>query len=36
MVGDVEEMDIWTPLREDWLDGSDNYLRNDDGSGTKK
>jgi quercetin dioxygenase-like cupin family protein len=37
MVGDVEEMDIWTPLREDWLDGSDNYLRIDDnGSGTKK
>jgi len=26
-IGDVEEMDIWTPRREDWLDGSDAYLR---------
>ena len=27
MVGDVEEVDTWAPIREDWLDGSDNYLR---------
>lgn len=27
MVTDVEEIDTWTPIREDWLDGSDNYLR---------
>ena len=24
---DVEEMDTWTPRRDDWLDGSDAYLR---------
>ena len=24
---DVEEMDMWTPRRDDWLDGSDAYLR---------
>ena len=24
---DVEEMDMWTPRRDDWLDGSDDYLR---------
>jgi len=29
MVTDVEEIDTWTPIREDWLDGSDDYLRND-------
>ena len=27
-IGDVEEMDVFTPVREDWLDGSDAYLRN--------
>jgi quercetin dioxygenase-like cupin family protein len=26
-VGDVEEVDIWSPRRDDWLDGTDNYLR---------
>ena len=26
-IGDVQEMDIWAPRREDWLDGSDDYLR---------
>lgn len=26
-VGAVEEMDIWAPRRDDWLDGSDAYLR---------
>lgn len=27
MIGDVEEMDVFTPLREDWLNGTDAYLR---------
>lgn len=27
MIGDVEEIDTWAPVREDWLDGTDNYLR---------
>jgi pterin-4a-carbinolamine dehydratase len=27
MIGDVEEMDVFTPLREDWLSGTDAYLR---------
>ena len=27
-IGDVEEMDLWAPRRDDWLDGSDDYLRN--------
>ncbi len=27
MVGDVEEMDSWAPPRQDWLDGTDTYLR---------
>lgn len=26
-IGDVEEIDIWAPRREDWLDKSDDYLR---------
>jgi len=26
-LSDVEEMDTWTPRRDDWLDGSDDYLR---------
>jgi len=26
-LGDVEEIDIWSPRRDDWLDGSDAYLR---------
>ena len=27
MIGDVEEIDTWSPPRQDWLDGSDLYLR---------
>jgi len=27
MIGDVEEVDTWTPIRSDWLDGTDDYLR---------
>jgi quercetin dioxygenase-like cupin family protein len=27
MMGDVEEIDTWAPPRQDWLDGSDHYLR---------
>ncbi len=27
MVGDVEEIDTWAPIRKDWLDGTDDYLR---------
>jgi quercetin dioxygenase-like cupin family protein len=27
MIGDVEEVDTWAPPRQDWLDGSDSYLR---------
>ena len=27
MIGDVEEIDTWSPIREDWLDGTDHYLR---------
>lgn len=27
MIGDVEEIDTWAPIREDWLDGTDHYLR---------
>lgn len=26
-IGDVEEIDMWAPRRDDWLDGTDNYLR---------
>ena len=26
-IGDVVEMDMWAPRRDDWLDGSDAYLR---------
>jgi unsaturated pyranuronate lyase len=26
-IGDVEEMDMWAPRREDWLNKSDDYLR---------
>jgi len=26
-IGEVEEMDMWSPRRDDWLDGSDHYLR---------
>lgn len=28
MIGDVEEIDIWSPPRQDWIDGTDDYLRN--------
>ena len=27
MLGDVVEMDMWAPPRQDWLDKSDDYLR---------
>lgn len=27
MLGDVVEMDMWAPPRQDWLDKSDHYLR---------
>lgn len=27
MIGDVEEIDTWSPIRSDWLDGTDDYLR---------
>jgi quercetin dioxygenase-like cupin family protein len=26
-IGEVEEIDMWAPRRDDWLDGSDSYLR---------
>ncbi|MDZ7643000.1 MAG: cupin domain-containing protein [Woeseiaceae bacterium] len=26
-IGDVEEMDMWAPRRDDWLNKSDDYLR---------
>ena len=26
-IGAVEEMDMWAPRPDDWLDGSDSYLR---------
>ena len=29
-IGEVEEMDMWSPRRDDWLDGTDDYLRNAD------
>jgi len=28
MIGDVEETDTWSPPRQDWIDGTDDYLRN--------
>jgi len=27
MIGDVEEIDTWSPIRKDWLDGTDTYLK---------
>jgi quercetin dioxygenase-like cupin family protein len=27
MIGDVEEIDTWSPPREDWLSKTDDYLR---------
>ncbi len=27
MIGDVEEIDTWSPPRQDWLDGTDDHLR---------
>ena len=27
MIGEVEAIDTWAPPRQDWLDGSDHYLR---------
>ena len=27
MIGDCEGIDTWAPRREDWLDGTDDYLR---------
>jgi quercetin dioxygenase-like cupin family protein len=29
MIGEVEEIDTWSPPRKDWLDKTDDYLRND-------
>lgn len=29
-IGEVEEMDMWAPRRDDWLDGTDDYLRGSD------
>ena len=26
-IGEVEEMDMWSPRREDWLNKTDDYLR---------
>ncbi|MDP6653655.1 MAG: cupin domain-containing protein, partial [Gammaproteobacteria bacterium] len=26
-IGAVEQIDAWSPRREDWLDGTDDYLR---------
>lgn len=26
-IGAVEEIDMWAPRRDDWLDGTDDYLR---------
>ncbi len=27
MIGDVEEIDMWSPPRQDWIDWKDDYLR---------
>lgn len=27
MIGEVEEIDTWSPPRQDWIDKTDNYLR---------
>lgn len=27
MIGDVEEIDIFSPPRRDWIDGTDDYLK---------
>ena len=27
MIGEVEETDTWAPPRQDWLDGTDDYLK---------
>ncbi len=27
IIGEVEAMDTWAPIRKDWLDGTDTYLR---------
>ncbi|MBT8220401.1 MAG: cupin domain-containing protein [Bacteroidia bacterium] len=27
MIGDVEEIDTWAPPRQDWIDGTDDYLK---------
>ena len=27
MIGPVEEIDSWAPPRQDWLDGTDDYLK---------
>ncbi len=26
-IGEVEEIDMWAPRRDDWLNGTDDYLR---------
>lgn len=30
-IGDVEEIDMWSPRREDWLNKTDDYLRDPGG-----
>ena len=27
MIGDVEEIDSWAPPRQDWINGTDDYLK---------
>jgi len=27
MIGEVEAMDIWSPPRQDWIEGTDDYLK---------
>ncbi|HMQ59995.1 MAG TPA: cupin domain-containing protein [Flavilitoribacter sp.] len=27
MIGDVEEIDTWAPPRQDWINGTDDYLK---------
>jgi len=30
MLGDAEGIDTWTPIREDWLNNTDDYLRSNE------
>jgi len=36
MIGAVEEIDHWAPPRQDWLDGTDDYLKKSPGPGKPK